>query len=361
MSYLNFISCATCHGVGRQALFAGLQQGPPNDRLCPGEESVFFAIPDRQNFSNMQQAFAELIQQQLDGIAWGGFPEDHRWGVIFASTKGVLEDMIWQSSAPQEDPYTPVLNFIKSQVPLPVTRSLTVSNACASSHGAIELAHLWLQHQLVDHVLVVAGDLIGPFTMRGFHTLRALSRQQVMRPFDRDSDGLLLGDGIATVVLSRAPQASCQGKITGVRSLCEGLSATRPDTSGENLARCFSDVSAQPDLLIAHGTATDYNDQTESHAVQKSWATGQPPKITCSKWSVGHSLGASGLVDLCMAVEILKHQVVPGIQTLQQGYGPVSEYLLADTTERPVKQILLSSLGFGGMCAAMAVSGEVNG
>ncbi len=358
MSYLNFISCATCHGEGTKKLFDGLIDSNSAHNLSSHLETPYFAIPELFQSTSQRKSFEKLIRRQLNQISWSDFLGDQKWGVIFASTKGRIEDLIWQDQPPQQDPYFEILEDIENNFPLQVSRSVAVSNACASSHSAIELANRWIQLEKFDHVLVVAGDLIGDFTLKGFQTLRALSPTQRVRPFDRQRDGLLLGDGVATAILSQKPQKPNALKIQWVNTLCEGVSATRPDVSGRHLTQCFDSANFSPDLVMTHGTATYYNDLTESNALRSAFSKVTCPPITSSKWSVGHTLGASGLIDLGLAFEIFKNQKAPGIQTLQDSDLPVAEFLLRKPTPLSVNKILISSLGFGGMCSAMSLEWE---
>ncbi len=355
MAYLSFISCATRHGQSSKNLYNGLLEEFSPDSLTLQSQVPYFAIPGTNEFSSKLEAFENLIDEQLQKVTWSKFPSQDQWGLIFASTKGRTEDLIWDTNCPQSDPYFEILNSIEKQLPMAIKKSLVVSNACTSSHGALGLGKQWIESNQVDHVLVVAGDLIGPFTLKGFQTLRALSPEAHVRPFDVDRDGLLLGDGIGMALLSHKKMEQTQAHLVSVNTLCEGVSATRPDTTGKNLARCFSQWKEAPDLIITHGTATQYNDLTEANAIQKAFAKSRPPRVTASKWSIGHTLGASGLIDLCLAIEIFKNQKAPGIATLKESDLPIAESLLQKTESFSLQRILISSLGFGGMCSAMEV------
>ncbi len=361
MSYLNFISCATCHGDDQQSLFQGLLQDRPGKLSHALGDSPYFSISGDFSGLSYFQRFQTLISQQLDRIDWNSFEKQKKWGLVLASTKGITEDTVWNSSFSTVDPYFELLNWIESFAPVDFSNSVVVSNACSSSHGAIELAKIWLDHQQYDHVLVVAADLIGPFTLKGFQSLRALSPTHKVQPFDNNRDGLLLGDGIATAILGRTAQNKNEIKVESVHSLCEGSSATRPDTSGQNLARCFTQSQNDIDLIMSHGTATYYNDLTEANAMELAFKNKPMPKVTASKWSVGHTLGASGMVDLAIAEQIFKTQTVPGVPTLKNCQLSIAEQILRASEKHEIRNIMISSLGFGGMCSAMTLSCEAPG
>ncbi len=349
MSYIQDFSCATCHGLGSESLWKSLMEGmiPPSQQ----EASLQLLIPSRENNISYRLNFKKILSQLVED--WNFNPEKNI-GLIFGSTKALVEDFVWEENFQEDcDPFSPISDDLQKELGVAFSQRAIISNACTSSHGALELAQRWLKRGNCDEVLVVAGDLIGPFTLEGFKTLRALSPSGIARPFDINRDGLILGDGMGAVRLSREKQNSSY-KLQSVYSLCEGVSATRPDTSGKNLASCYKKVlSKSPELVITHGTGTQYNDLTESQALCRVLKKEKFPKVTGSKWSVGHSLGASGLVDLCLALECLKKQSAPGIESLERCDLEIAPFLLNKPQDMAIESVLISSLGFGGMCSAL--------
>ncbi|MEM7646809.1 MAG: beta-ketoacyl synthase N-terminal-like domain-containing protein [Pseudomonadota bacterium] len=355
MSYLSFKTCVTYHGPSTKALFEGLlSQKTHHAQVLQGD---YFSISDFGESQNYQDKITHWLNLQLEELVqtWDKSTAE-RWGIVFASTKGIIEDIVWDQNPPKGDPYESILTRLVNKFPYPVKKSIAISNACSSGHGAIEMAQRWLSRDHVDHVFVFGADLIGPFTMKGFTSLRALSETKKLQPFDKNRDGLILGDGIASVVVSQKLTAQRALKISPVHTLCEGSSATRPDITGKNLAQCFAKASQSvADVVLAHGTGTFYNDLTESNAIYKFFNKQTPPVVTTSKWSVGHTLGVSGLIDLCLAAEILENNVAPAIATLQQSDLEIAEWLLTEHLEKPMNTVLISSLGFGGICSAMEI------
>lgn len=355
MSYVQNFSCATCHGYGAESFWQNLMEGV----MRPSQkEGVFqFALSNR----NVNLSYRENFMRTLTSLVEGwNFEKEKKIGLIFGSTKGLIEDYVWEEDFQTHcDPFSPIVEDFEEAVGISFSQTAIISNACTSSHGALELAQRWLERKSCDEVLVLAGDLIGPFTLKGFTTLRALSPKGIARPFDINRDGLILGDGLAAVRLSREKQDSPY-KLQSVFSLCEGISATRPDVSGKNLATCYQKVlSRRPELVITHGTGTQYNDQTESQALSQIFNKKDLPHITCSKWSIGHTLGASGLIDLCLALKSMEHQATPGIKTLERSDLAIAPALLNKAQELPIESVLISSLGFGGMCSALEVRREL--
>jgi 3-oxoacyl-[acyl-carrier-protein] synthase-1 len=277
-----------------------------------------------------------------------------RYGVILASTKGRLNDFVWNPAGDQlrEDPLTPLLHSALTACELNPCRSVVVSNACSSGLAAARLAQIWLSQGMRD-VLIFAADAVSDFVLKGFETLKLLSTRPP-RPFAADRDGFLLGEAAACMwITSSASDALAVLHRVGLDS--EGSAVTRPSTSGISLiraARQVPGVSESPsDLILAHGTGTLINDQTEDLAFTQLFGR---PLVTGSKWCVGHTLAASGLVDMILACEMLRQKGVFTLHTtstVDPAFG--ANYLTnGSAMPEPPKRVLVSSLGFGGMHAS---------
>ncbi len=308
--------------------------------------------------AQLLQAWKSVEAEALDG----GEP----LGVIFASTKGAIEDFIWNKtlSPEQPDSLTPVLNYFLRQAGIQPKRSLCISNACASSLSALFLAQRWLAQGEVTQVLVLAADRVGPFVTQGFHSLRALTGQRA-RPFDRSRDGLMLGEAAAVLLLSAKPGKGESHELEAVGLDAEGFAVTRPSLSGDSLQRACLQLpllrEAPPELIVAHGTGTVLNDQTEAHVFTQLFEAARiKPSITGTKWCIGHTLGASGAMDVIAACRVLEtqnvfhlantHEVDPAFRgNFLAARDSAANFL---PSERAVRRVLITSLGFGGVHAA---------
>lgn len=360
----------TTHGAGAKRLMHGLKEGTcaptefPGDAAWPvpaanGRSLAFYARGDRKGSTRSllvsrllaawEEAATQLSPSELELVRAD-------CALLFASTKGCVEDYIWTSAT--GDPYTPVVEeFLKASALAP-RHWITVSNACASSHSALDLARSWLRRGVTKNVVVIAADAVGPFVLQGFHSLHALSPTMI-RPFDRDRDGLLLGEAAAVAILS-----SGEGELllTGSAVDCEGHAVTRPETSAASLQRAISSAlgGSSVDAVISHGTATQANDRAEDRAFSAQLPF--RPWITGTKWSVGHTLGASGLVDLVAAAEWLKNDAPFAIGTCMEPDPQFQCRLLTTsalaelaptTTDIKWNSLLVTALGFGGVHAAI--------
>lgn len=282
-----------------------------------------------------------------------------RLGVVLATTKAHVDDFIWDESRPclRGDNLTPLLDDFLRSTELSPVRKLVVSNACASSLSALFVARSWLASRSVDEVLVIAADRVGPFVTRGFECLRVLSSDGI-RPFSADRSGFYLGEAAAAIVLSNKENESSL-RLRGAGVDAEGFAITRPTLSGESLKRACLMIEgfARPDLIIAHGTGTRVNDQTEDR-VYSDLFPDAPPLITGTKWCVGHTLGASGLIDVIAACMALKTKSVFRLATTAAADPTfLGRYLTAESSDAPSawRRALVSSLGFGGVHAAVLI------
>ena len=287
-----------------------------------------------------------------------------RLGVILATTKSFVDDFIWNGSPEDSlgilsnDALAPLLEDFLTASELRPAKKIIVSNACASSLSALFFAQRWLQREEVSDVLVLATDLVGPFVYRGFECLRVLSPSGG-RPFSPDRSGFYLGEAAAAIVLSKF---ECDGPyLRNVGVDAEGFAITRPSQSGESLKRACQSLwlgeVQDPDLIIAHGTGTVVNDQIEDRVYTELFSS--RPHITGAKWCVGHTLGASGAIDVITACEVLRKQTAFRLATTTQVDPAFSgRYLNAnsDLNELPaLSSVLVSSLGFGGIHAAALI------
>jgi 3-oxoacyl-(acyl-carrier-protein) synthase len=387
----------TAAGQGASALFAGLLSGkdfsepavmtrwpvtaPLVPRLClatRGSSETTTTSQKERMTSNLCTAFAEAVASST--LAASAFKnKEEKWGVIFASTKGCIEDYVWLPDGAHEasftgDTLTPVLQaFLKRTFRESNQLALTtcISNACSSTHAAVYLAREWLQERRVAYVLVLAADAPGPFVANGFAALKSLASKRV-QPFAKGRDGIQLGEAAIALLFSHPDQDECKAFpcVTGVALENEGFALTRSDDRGESLLSVCKQVCEEgpPTLILAHATGTPTNDAVEDFVYSKLFGNQVP--ITCTKWSIGHCLGASGGVDLIVACEILKHQKAFTIANTEElDEACKASYLLSpkDSTEQDLSlkskisnSILITSLGFGGVHAAISLTPALN-
>jgi len=241
----------------------------------------------------------------------------------------------------------------------------TVS-ACASGAEALALAVQMLRDGRAD--VVVAGGAeacVHPLPMAGFAQMRALSTRHdapeaASRPYDKQRDGFVLGEGAGVLVLERTDHAVARGArvhahLAGVGTTSDAYHVTAPDPSGDGAARSIAmalyDAGVGPDEvghIDAHATSTPLGDVAEARAIGLVLGAHKPP-VTAPKSCTGHLLGAAGAVEAIAAVLALRDGLVPPVRNLDDPDDDVDLDLVRTVPREHVHEVALTtSFGFGG-------------
>lgn len=243
---------------------------------------------------------------------------------------------------------------------------VALSNACAS--GANAIGHAWELLRFGRAEIALAGgyDALSELVFSGFDALQALSTT-MCRPFDRDRDGLGLGEGAAVLVLetlehARRRGARVLGELAGYGVATDLHHLTQPQPEGkaalasmDAACRAAGVGPREVGYLNAHGTGTPLNDAAEAHAVN-AWAGGDAEGVAVSstKAAVGHLLGAAGAVEAVVSLMVLREQWLPPMPGLREA-DPVCRFPLVRAPRRAgnVEVVVSNSFGFGGSNATL--------
>ncbi len=193
---------------------------------------------------------------------------------------------------------------------------VTVSTACTSSAAALMQAADALRLREIDSALVVGVDVLCRFVHAGFDRLCALTPDTAPpAPFAADRAGMWLGEAAVAVLLTRDGPA--MARYLGGGTAGDGVHMTAPDRTGAGLARAIthalSEANATPDdvaWVSAHATSTRFNDAMEAAAIRAVFGDRAPP-VHGVKPVTGHTLGASGLIEVALAIETLRRRTRP--------------------------------------------------
>ena len=242
-----------------------------------------------------------------------------------------------------------------------------IANACAS--GANAVGHGWelIRHGRAERVLVGGYDGLSQLVFSGFDSLQALSAT-TCRPFAATRDGLALGEGAAVVCLESredaiARGAAILGEIIGYGAATDCHHLTQPQPEGNaalmsmNRACAVAGVTPdQIDYVNAHGTGTPLNDSAEASAINR-WAGDAVSRcrVSSTKASVGHLLGAAGAVETVICLMTLQEQWLPPETGVEQ-LDPICRFDLVRTPQDArVETVLTNSFGFGGANATLVL------
>ncbi len=321
-------------------------------------DSAFSALSDfgTAGYTKVEKAAIVAASQ---AIAEANIAAD-REDVIFiiSTTKGNV-DLLEKNPYEPERPYlwrsAQIIAEFFDNPNVPVV----VSNACISGCAAQITACNLLNAGYYKYAVVIGAETLSKFVISGFQSFKALSPERC-KPFDANRRGLNLGEAAAAIVLTRAdentilPENALILRAGAVNNDANHISG--PSRTGEGLLRAMLKTIHNFDtrrlaFINAHGTATLYNDDMESVAINRAGL--QDVTVNSLKGYFGHTLGAAGILEIIMGHQALKHHtVLKTLGTDQPGTNmPVKVALQNQTTDGDAFLKLIS--GFGGSNAAM--------
>jgi 3-oxoacyl-[acyl-carrier-protein] synthase II len=247
-------------------------------------------------------------------------------------------------------------------------------SACSTANHAIGEA--WRAIKMGDAAVMFAGGAeaaVVSVGIGGFCAMRAMSTRNddpkhSSRPFDKDRDGFVMGEGAGVVVLEELEHAKKRGakiycEIAGYGNTADAYHITSPPPGGEGAARCMKMALRTGGLNVedisyvnAHGTSTPQGDVCETQAIKTVF--GEHAKklaVSSTKGATGHMLGAAGAVEMTACALAIKHGVVPPTINLQTPDPECDlDYVPNTAREMPVNAIVNNSFGFGGHNATIA-------
>ena len=232
--------------------------------------------------------------------------------------------------------------------------AFVVSSACSSSAKVFAHAARMLAAGVCDAAVVGGVDSLCLTTLYGFNSLGLTSRLPC-RPYDRDRDGISIGEGAGFALLEKtaAHPAGDAPLLLGAGESCDAfhMSSPHPEGLGAKLAmqRALDAAGLAPadiDYINLHGTATKANDASEDKAVYDLFGGATP--VSSTKGSTGHLLGAAGITEAIIALLAIAHDLLPGgMHTHNIDPALRCDYLLENRPAR-VRRALSNSFGFGG-------------
>src|SRR5690606_17262641 len=246
----------------------------------------------------------------------------------------------------------------------------SVSTACATGAHAIGEGARLVREGMAD-VVVCGGteSCITPVTIAAFARMGALSRnpepERASRPFDRDRDGFVMGEGAGFVVLEPYEAAVARGvpilgEVAGYGMTCDAHHITAPGEDGSGAAAAIEMALADAGLpasrighVNAHGTSTPHNDSAEAAAVAKVVGPGAAP-VTSNKGAIGHLIGAAGAVEASAALLAADRGVVPPTANHEGTDLPV-DVVAGEPREIGRAPAVSTSFAFGGHNGALVL------
>lgn len=245
--------------------------------------------------------------------------------------------------------------------------SLSVMSACATGTHSIGEAFHAIKDGYADAIIAGGTEaVIVPLTIAGFQNMKALSTNEdpetASRPFDKNRDGFVMGEGAGMLVLEEYEHAKARGakiyaEFAGYGNTCDAHHVTAPDPEGAGLARAIKIAMAEAGTtdddqlyINAHGTSTHLNDLTETMAFKSALGEkAYDANISSTKSMTGHMLGATGAIEAIVSVLTLRDGMIPPtIHLNEQDEELDLNYTPNKAVKRDVTVAASTNLGFGG-------------
>jgi 3-oxoacyl-[acyl-carrier-protein] synthase II len=251
--------------------------------------------------------------------------------------------------------------------------STSVVTACSTGSGSIGDAYRIVQRGEADVMLAGGAEApITPMGIAGFAVMKALSTRNddpatASRPFSKDRDGFVAGEGAGVVVLEELEHAKARGariyaEVVGYATSADAHHITAPAPGGAGAARCLrwalDDAgvnAADVGYLNAHGTSTPANDLNETLAIKTVFGgRGAAPPISSTKSMTGHTLGAAGGIEAIATVQAVASGVLPPTRNLHEPDPELDlDYIPNEARETQVEAAISQNFAFGGQNAAL--------
>ena len=305
-----------------------------------------------------------LIASISDALKNSGIDvRDKKTVLIISSTKGNIS--LLETEAPGSELNKRVALHASAKLVADyfhvAEQPVVVSNACISGLLALLIGKRLIDSGQYENAVVAGADVISKFVLAGFQSFQAVSAEPC-KPFDAERNGINLGEGAATIILSSNKKLSDNHiKLAGGSVSNDANHISGPSRTGEELYQAIrnafreSGLSATDmDFISAHGTATVYNDEMEAKAITLAGMQSVP--VNSLKGYYGHTLGAAGLIESVISIHSLREGLVlpsPGFNKL----GVTKPVNICSTLQTgSFRNCLKTASGFGGCNAALVFS-----
>jgi len=289
-------------------------------------------------------------------------PASEKTMLIISTTKGnisLLETEVYNESLRKRMALYTSADLIAKHFHF-VNKPLIVSNACISGVLAIVTGMRLIRSGRYENIIVAGADIITKFVLSGFQSFQALSNN-ICKPFDKNRDGINLGECAATVILSSNKNSNNDIKAVSGSISNDANHISGPSRTGDELYQAIDiamqDASLDPediDFISAHGTATAYNDEMEAKAIALAKLESSP--VNSLKGYYGHTLGAAGLIESVISIQSLKENIVLPTKGFEEHGVSKPITVCNEIIEKPLKNVLKTASGFGSCNAALIFS-----
>lgn len=241
--------------------------------------------------------------------------------------------------------------------------SYTFTTACTSSANCLLYASSMIQTGHIDQAIVIGYDLYNNVGFYGFESLK-LIEPGTYKPFDKNRIGIIMGEACGAVVLDRRRKTERDFVFLGGSNACDTFNVTTHNVEGEEIAAVIKDALKNCNLSIddidaikAHATGSPINDVTEYNGMKLAFGDRMPP-FNGIKPYVGHTVGASGVVELIIIAGSISRGFFPATPGFQEIDGEINARPITEEMKVNRGNFMLNFFGFGGNCTSFIISNK---
>jgi len=347
----------TPFGIGSDVLWKNLIENKSAIKTC-SRFNVDNMITDKCSHLDFEYSEDSYIWQLIAPIQ----EQIINWNadyLIFATTKGEI-DLLEKACRNKNNNAPKLLDTLNKTLKiLNIPNGSLISAACASSNIAIAQAAEKIVRGSAKRIVVLGIDILSKFVYSGFSALQALTSNKSnapSKPFDVARNGLVLGEAAAAILISKQKNKG-KGKIVAWGSASDANHVTGPARDGSGLFNAITQALNMGGIaksniagISAHGTGTKYNDAMEIQAFSSIF---QPLPIFSIKGALGHTMGASGVLESIIALQAIEKNIIPPTYGFINGEEFSSACVSSNLKKMNGSYILKTNSGFGGINAAL--------
>lgn len=361
--YLGASSIRTCLGDKNETLSA-MRAGECGLK-CSTEWQMHVGLSDVKIIDGFTR-FESLIVEQLNNVVKesGVDLSSADTQLIISTTKGNIDYLAQDCEQIPERTFIDVSAKIIAEHFACANNPIIISNACISGVSAFVVARWFLNSTECKHVVVAGADALCEFITSGFASFKSISPAPC-KPYDATRDGLTLGEAAGALLLTKnVDMADGSGiRLSGGAISNDANHISGPSRTGDGLYYAIANAMKEAGVksedigfVNTHGTATRYNDEMESKAI--AWACLDNKPLNSIKGYIGHTLGASGVVETIICAEELKLGIAFGTKGFAESDTPHKLTLSSDNQSFEKQCCVKTASGFGGCNAAIVLEKE---
>ncbi len=323
--------------------------------LCNGEKRPFFAMANQAIEQSMERILQCLDAVVISAIAQSGLSAEQ-----LANTLVILGSTSLDISAVKVDEGKDLKFSLADRLNKHLVDKfglsdfqITISTACTASINALLYAKRLLVQGQAKHALVIGCEFFNQLSVEGFSCLELFSPSACVKTFDKNRDGLVLGEGVGALLLStERPREGRFFEIIEGHSSCDLHSLTGTQEDGSHIAEVITQALSYAnlnrediDLIKVHGTATLANDLAEYNALKAVFP--EPVPILALKPYIGHTLGACGVLEIALLQYLLSKDSLSTL-SWEEGDTKLMSFVQTNKSLAEYPHILLNHSGFGG-------------